>query len=723
MLLFLKDFWQFLTDNKDPLDTLLKLLTFLGLPLGAIFAAVGFLIRRWWLSRLRDEVGVFEVIAEAPTLLAKLYGTENNNSPLADHNIPYQRRDPNRDMQAELRQALNSTRYLLITARSGVGKTREAATLAHSLMNEGFRVLRVNPGWLDAPKELPRELRVDRRRILILLDDLNGLFRAGGYAQSPKAEQMLMLGQPSYHDRLLAALDVFEKMCGQSEIRVIATARDEADEWEKLNFNERDVLWKRFKRFEIPELPPKPAIELLKDLTARAALRAEADDFPAIARANDGTVKNVVVNLQRLLAENKPVTAESYTPSLGGSWRDVYERAARQHPAVRFIYDAIDILRQSGIELYPWIVRPTARMLWGGNTLQKLIRRYRIERGLRYLVDEQKILPSRAERLSPYDGQIEAKGVQTNWKQHIGFLHDLILRLADHYPQAVNDTLHSFGFALYGTKEFERAATLCRKGASLSKDARFACNLGIVLSELNRPAEAEEAYREALARDPNDANAYHNLGNLLHEKLQRYPEAEEAYRQALTRDPKYAVAYYSLGLPCMRNCSATPKPKRPIAKPSPATPISHRPTTISALCSPSWNALPRPKTPIAKPSPATPISLRPTTISALCSPSWNALPRLKGPIAKPSPVTPSTRRPTPISAICSASWAAPPKPNRLIATPSSATPIMHRPTTISAVCSSSWDAPPKLKGPTANPSPATLISLRPTPISALCSAS
>jgi len=549
MLLFLKDFWQFLTDNKDPLDTLLKLLTFLGLPLGAIFAAVGFLIRRWWLSRLRDEVGVFEVIAEAPTLLAKLYGTENNNSPLADHNIPYQRRDPNRDMQAELRQALNSTRYLLITARSGVGKTREAATLAHSLMNEGFRVLRVNPGWLDAPKELPRELRGDRRRILILLDDLNGLFRAGGYVQSPKAEQMPMLGQPSYHDRLLAALDAFEKMCGPSEIRLIATARDEADEWQKLNFNERDALWKRFNRVELPELRPATAVELLKDLTARAELRAEADDFPAIARANDGTVKNVVVNLQRLLAENKPVTAKNYIPTLSGTWQDVYQSAVHQHPAVRYIYDAIDVLRQARIALYPWIVRPTARKLWGGNPLQKLNRRYRIERALRYLVSEQKTLPSRRGMLSPYDGQIEAKGIQLDLKPHVDFFVDLVLRFADRQPKAMLGSLVDFGGTLYDEEQIEQAERLWRKGTQVAPDDATAFyNLGLLLHEkLNRPDDAEAAYRQAIQRDPNEPFTYSSLGSLLR-LTHRLEEAIPLFEKSQSLKPRLVPLLHLAGI-------------------------------------------------------------------------------------------------------------------------------------------------------------------------------
>jgi len=544
---FLQDFWQFLTDNKDPLDTLLKILGFLVVPLGAVFTGAGWLIRRWWLGRLRVEVSAFDVIADPGTLLPKIYNEENDSGPLADHRIPYQQRDPKRDLQAELRRALHDSRYLLITARTGLGKTREAATLAQSLMNEGYRVVQVKSGWLDRLKELPPELEGDRRRILILLDDLNGLFGAGGHMQSPKADQTLMLGQASYHDRLLAVLDDLEKMCSPDEIRVLATARDEAEQWRMLDFDPNDRLWKRFTRFELPEPRPGVVVELLETLTKNANLEARNDEFPAIARANDGTFMNVVLNLGRLRAEGKPVSAEDWRPKLGESWEEVYQRDCRHHPAIRPLYDAIDILRQTGIELYPWLVKPTARMLWGGDLWQRSIRRWRINRALRYLTDESKSLSQSRGKLAPRDGQIEAKGIKADWKPHTSFLSNLVLRMAGRQPEAMLDSLLGFAAKLYEAKEFEKAADLIKLGTKLApRSATFSNNLGNLLADLKRPAEAEAAYRQAIALDPNDAAAYSNLGNLLGD-LNRPAEAEEMYRQAIALDPNLAQAYSNLG--------------------------------------------------------------------------------------------------------------------------------------------------------------------------------
>lgn len=491
----LQEFWQFLTNNKDPIETLLKILTFLVIPIGGLFTALAWFARRWWRKRLRVGVKTFGVIADSAVLLPKLYAEENNHDPLAHHRIRYQQRDPTRDIQAEFRAALNTTRYLLITAPTGYGKTREASTLAQSLMNEGWRVVRVlKSGWLDIPKEFPPELDDDRRRIVIFLDDLNGLFRTGGFTQSPKTEQMPMLGQPSYHDRLLGVLDAFEKMCGVNEIRVIATARDEEEEWKVLNFDPRDSLWRRFTRFELSAPYESAIIELLEESTARANLLAERTDFPAIARKNDGTFMNAVLNLQRAQKENKPLTLANYTASLDGSWREAYDSVCRKHSAVKYIYDAIEVLRETTIELYPFVVVPTAALLWGGNRLQRLTRRRRIRSTLKYLIDE-KILAVSEGKLSPRDGQIEAKGTKVELSVNtILSLVDLVARLTLRHPDEMLTSLWTFGALFFRAKKFVIATALWHLAARISSDES---NLYMLVA-VTIPLRLEGRERDAL---------------------------------------------------------------------------------------------------------------------------------------------------------------------------------------------------------------------------------
>jgi tetratricopeptide (TPR) repeat protein len=60
------------------------------------------------------------------------------------------------------------------------------------------------------------------------------------------------------------------------------------------------------------------------------------------------------------------------------------------------------------------------------------------------------------------------------------------------------------------------------------------------------PSEAEFAFRDLLARDPQNAAAQHNLGSILY-KLRRYDESAGAYRESLRVRPNSASTYLHLG--------------------------------------------------------------------------------------------------------------------------------------------------------------------------------
>jgi tetratricopeptide (TPR) repeat protein len=60
------------------------------------------------------------------------------------------------------------------------------------------------------------------------------------------------------------------------------------------------------------------------------------------------------------------------------------------------------------------------------------------------------------------------------------------------------------------------------------------------------PSQAEPAFRELIARDPQNAAALHNLGSILY-KLGRFDEATAAYRQSLELRPECALTYMHLG--------------------------------------------------------------------------------------------------------------------------------------------------------------------------------
>lgn len=58
--------------------------------------------------------------------------------------------------------------------------------------------------------------------------------------------------------------------------------------------------------------------------------------------------------------------------------------------------------------------------------------------------------------------------------------------------------------------------------------------------------EAARSYRQALALDPDFADAYINLGNAL-DRLGKSDEAIATYQKALELDPDLAGAHYNLG--------------------------------------------------------------------------------------------------------------------------------------------------------------------------------
>ena len=92
------------------------------------------------------------------------------------------------------------------------------------------------------------------------------------------------------------------------------------------------------------------------------------------------------------------------------------------------------------------------------------------------------------------------------------------------------------------------ATTAARRALALdSGQSRALAALGYVQKNYEwQYAEAERAYRAAIALDPNDATARHWYGELL-DLLGRFEEARAHYRQALALDPASAPAYVSVG--------------------------------------------------------------------------------------------------------------------------------------------------------------------------------
>jgi tetratricopeptide (TPR) repeat protein len=90
--------------------------------------------------------------------------------------------------------------------------------------------------------------------------------------------------------------------------------------------------------------------------------------------------------------------------------------------------------------------------------------------------------------------------------------------------------------------------TACKEAIFLARtSARPLNTYARLLNKLNRPEEAEVAYRKAIEIDPKWDGYWASLGNLLANRLNRLDEAEAAYRKAIEIDPKWNGYWICLG--------------------------------------------------------------------------------------------------------------------------------------------------------------------------------
>ncbi|MDZ8227672.1 tetratricopeptide repeat protein [Nostoc sp. ChiVER01] len=568
---------EFYNNNKDFINNLLS---------GAFPAIVGVF---WWLiwqyrqRRIPEKTFAFEVIKpKSQDLMQRILGG-NDDDPLADRNIVYQQRVPNRHIRNELKRQLEEHRWILILGRTGLGKTREAAELAKYLNQEGWTVLYLKLGeWLDIPAAMPKEIGTNRK-LLFFFDDLNQKMYASRHEISPEAERSLAERfQVPLQERLLQALNKYEELCEPTEIRVIATARNERysedigkpSPWEKLQWDKYPKLWNRFKTYELPQPEDDAIIAMLAKTVPETNIKAETEQYPELARRNDSTFRNVVENLHRLQNESLALTVQNYRDTLKDTWKNRYNKAVEKYSVSRYIYDAVDLLQQFDLPLYRFTVEATARMLAARNFWQQLWYYWQIRRATNYLISAERIL-------EPRDGQIEAKPKQVEAGEYTLRFTRLILQLAEKH-QEIPAFLLSFSWNLINLKRYQDALRCLNKALTFTPDSpsiwfakgnvlvnlrrseeaiasydqaiKFKSdgheawyNRGIALVNLERLEEAIASYDKALKIKPNDHETWYNRGIAL-VNLRRLEEAIASYDKALKIKPDYHQAWYNRGI-------------------------------------------------------------------------------------------------------------------------------------------------------------------------------
>ena len=544
----IQDFYQ---NNKQIINTLI-----VGsggvtvVTLGSTFFKIIKSVRKQHRSRrIPRNTFAFEVIKpQSKDLKQQIYGGKYDDS-LADHNIPYQQRVTNRNIRKELQDILEEKRWLLILGRTGLGKTREAVELAERYNNLGWTVFYFKPGeWLDVPARPPKEFGAGRK-LLFLLDDLNYRMYRSNDEKNPKAEENL--SEPlnvALQERLLNTLEKYEKFCGKAEILVIATARNEKDSqfagepspWKQLQWEKYPKLWQRFTVYDLPEPSDDAIIDVLAATISNTDITPKPEQYPQIASSNDRTFRNVVENLRRLENDNLPLNINTYRPSLGKTWEKRYQEAVKRYPAAKYVYDAVDLLRQFDIPLERFIIKPTANLMVEGNIWQRLWCRFQISSALNYLVEIERIK-------NPRDGQIEAKKYQVEASEYASFLTNLFLRLTDKYPQKLEDSQMSFGRYLLKIKCYEEALNyFTRLIKVFPQNADFWSGRGDALRRLRRYEEAITNFDKALEINPSFESAWRDRGLAL-SRLKLYEEAITNFDKALKINSSFESAWICRG--------------------------------------------------------------------------------------------------------------------------------------------------------------------------------
>ncbi|MEP0911305.1 tetratricopeptide repeat protein [Leptolyngbya sp. GB1-A1] len=576
---FLAEVLRWITSTEPTLSGIASVVAILT----ALIGVIVFLRRQLAQDKSRQPVELsdtfpFEIIApRSPDVVRRLIGSSNDDpvDPLADFNIPYQRRDADRNVQKEMERLLQERRSILILGKSGIGKSREAAELAARFNQHGWAILKLK-SWEWQAIRKPSQLPIDRigtdRQILFWFDDLNRPLYQDAAWRKEKSDNALQLGLSPLPERLLELLEAYDQGCRPEEIRVIATARNETtreregepSELDKLGLDQYPKLWRdRFAQYSLPEPDVIALVELLQNTVDPQTVKANSQDYQKLAAKSDRTFRVMVLNLRDARRSGEPLT-QVFTPTLKGSWEKRY-REVKHKPYAPHIYAAIGLLRQVNVVLAEFTVAPTAVLIanrWKQPRRFVWWHQWQIHRTLRYLIAAENIL-------NPSDGQIEAANQLVEVGEYVPALSHLLEKLADQHPTEMLSSLSEFGFAMLELKRYPQALEAFNRLLSIlqalipaitnpevlsginSELVSVWSGKGYILANLGSYEQAIDSWDKAIKIKPDDHEAWHNRGVALL-NLERYEQAIDSYNKAIEIKLDFHQAWYNRGL-ALRN--------------------------------------------------------------------------------------------------------------------------------------------------------------------------
>jgi tetratricopeptide (TPR) repeat protein len=110
------------------------------------------------------------------------------------------------------------------------------------------------------------------------------------------------------------------------------------------------------------------------------------------------------------------------------------------------------------------------------------------------------------------------------------------------------DAAHLLGMIAYQQRDLHGAHRWMLRSTELAPHkAMFRINLAAVLGDLGRPREAIAQLKVAASLPGGDRPELHNNIGVAHERLGELPEAAEAFKRAIAQNPNYVDAHVHLG--------------------------------------------------------------------------------------------------------------------------------------------------------------------------------
>jgi len=466
---------------------------------------------------------------------------------LKEHaSLPYQPRVP-AEHRATLERKLRSP-FLLLTGRTGLGKTRECIELFLRLTaekQEEFTILYPHDDF-DRPSERDIPEGFSPRNIILFIDDIHALC---GATSRPRGREKKP--ERGFHERLASVIEWLKDRFPGQDYRVILTSRDETELRHRIRLDA--VVWEDFEIYQLPGLHSAMLPEFIRAVGSHYRLTLDEAALAQIARVSDRTLAGIINALSRespgpagpvrVLTLNN---VKNYSFKYPLDWEEkVYRDTIEPHVDRRAVFEALSVCQHLRIPPQRAVVVELALEFLAGHKSRRLFRpldRRRIRRTIRrdlcaWMFETQ--------------GEVICPSAYTEDRVEISTALPNVIAASQRLVRAQKGSVVfepdalAFQIAEFGDpKGAFQFISFCEK---YHRSSRLLIAKSLILTELGRDLDSEEAAKQACALQPGNAKYLIVLSNA-YSRLRRHEKALDAAHQAVLAEPEVDEAWLNYGV-------------------------------------------------------------------------------------------------------------------------------------------------------------------------------